>query len=42
MQELHVIAAGSLLRVALRTEGISFPVGKVDRLEMYPMRMQHL
>lgn len=35
--ELHVIAAGSLLGVALRTEGISFPVGKVERLEMYPM-----
>lgn len=40
MQGLHVIAAGSLLGVALRTEGISFPVGKVDRLEMYPMNFE--
>lgn len=38
--ELHVIAAGSLLGVALRKEGISFPVGKVDRLEMYPMSFE--
>jgi len=40
MQELHVIAAGSLLGVALRKEGISFPVGKVDRIEMYPMSFE--
>lgn len=38
--ELHLIAAGSLLGVALRTEGISFPVGKVDRMEMYPMTFE--
>ena len=38
--ELHVIAAGSLLGVALRKEGISFPVGKVDRLDMYPMTFE--
>ena len=37
MPELHIIAAGSLLGVALREEGVSFPVGKVDRIEMYPM-----
>ena len=37
MPELHVIGAGSLLGVALNKEGISFPVGKVDRLQMYPM-----
>ena len=37
MPELHLIAAGSLLGVAIRSEDISFPVGKVDRLEMYPM-----
>lgn len=37
MKGLHLIAAGSLLDVALRKEGISFPVGKLDRLEMYPM-----
>ena len=40
MPELHLIAAGSLLGVALRKEGISFPVGKVDRLEMYPMSFE--
>ncbi|MBR1702965.1 MAG: ATP-binding protein [Lachnospiraceae bacterium] len=40
MPELHIIAAGSLLGVALREEGISFPVGKVDRLEMYPMSFE--
>ena len=38
--ELHLIAAVSLLGVALRNEGISFPVGKVDRLEMYPMSFE--
>lgn len=37
MAELHLITAGSLLGVALKNERISFPVGKVDRLEMYPM-----
>lgn len=40
MPGLHVIAAGSLLGVALRKEGISFPVGKVDRIEMYPMSFE--
>ena len=40
MPELHLIAAGSLLGVALRKEGISFPVGKVDRMEMYPMSFE--
>lgn len=40
MPELHLISAGSLLGVALREEGISFPVGKVDRLEMYPMSFE--
>lgn len=40
MPELHVIAAGSLLGVALRNEGVSFPVGKVDRIEMYPMSFE--
>lgn len=36
-RELHVIAAGSLLGVALKNKDISFPVGKVDRLQMFPM-----
>ena len=40
MPELHLIAAGSLLGVALRAEGISFPVGKVERIEMYPMSFE--
>ena len=31
---------GSLLGVALRDEGISFPVGKVDRIDMYPMSFE--
>ncbi|MGM9529222.1 MAG: ATP-binding protein [Phascolarctobacterium sp.] len=37
MPELHVVCAGSLLGVALKRNNISFPVGKVDRLKMYPM-----
>lgn len=36
-RELHIICAGSLLGVAVKRERISFPVGKVDRLRMYPM-----
>ena len=40
MPELHIVAAGSLLGVALRKEGISFPVGKVDRIEMFPMSFE--
>lgn len=36
-RELHIICAGSLLGVSLRRDRISFPVGKVDRLRMYPM-----
>lgn len=34
--EYHIIAAGSLLGVALH-EGTSFPVGKVDFCELYPL-----
>ena len=37
MRELHLICAGSLLGVALKREQISFPVGKVNRLQLYPM-----
>lgn len=40
MPELHIVAAGSLLGVALRENGISFPVGKVDRIDMYPMSFE--
>lgn len=35
--EYHIIAAGSLLGVALNREKYSFPVGKVDILTMYPL-----
>ena len=34
---LYIVTAGSLLGVALRKEQISFPVGKVNRLQMYPL-----
>lgn len=33
----HVIAAGSLLGVALNREKFSFPVGKVDMITLYPL-----
>ena len=36
-RELHIACAGSLLGVALKQENISFPVGKVNRMQMYPM-----
>ena len=36
-RELHIICAGSLLGVSIKREHISFPVGKIDRLLMYPM-----
>lgn len=35
--DYHIIAAGSLLGVALKREQYSFPVGKVDMLTMYPL-----
>ncbi len=37
MRDLHVVCAGSLLGVALKKEQVSFPVGKVNRLQLYPM-----
>lgn len=37
MPELHVVCAGSLLGVAIKREKISFPVGKINRLRLYPM-----
>lgn len=36
-RELHIICAGSLLGVSIKREHVSFPVGKVDRLQMFPM-----
>jgi len=35
--QYHIVAAGSLLGVAVNREKYSFPVGKVDELQMYPM-----
>jgi len=35
--EYHIIAAGSLLGVAINRENYSFPVGKVDEMTMFPM-----
>ena len=36
-RDYHVIAAGSLLGIAVNRNENSFPVGKVDRLTMYPL-----
>jgi predicted AAA+ superfamily ATPase len=35
--EYHVIAAGSLLGIAINRENYSFPVGKVQMMSMYPL-----
>ncbi len=40
MKELHIICAGSLLGVSIKRESVSFPVGKVDRLQMYPLSFE--
>lgn len=37
MRKLHVVCAGSLLEVALKRNQVSFPVGKLNRLQLYPM-----
>ena len=37
MRNLHLICAGSLLGVAIKKQQLSFPVGKVNRLELHPM-----
>ena len=37
MRELHILCAGSLLGVALQRQNISFPVGKVEHLPMFPL-----
>ncbi|VGO21868.1 ATP-binding protein [Pontiella sulfatireligans] len=37
---LHVVAAGSLLEIALQREHISFPVGRVEFRYMYPMNFE--
>ncbi len=35
--EYHIIAAGSLLGIAINRENYSFPVGKVQIINMYPL-----
>ena len=37
LPELHLVCAGSFHGVALKQENISFPVGKVNRMQLYPM-----
>lgn len=37
---LHIICAGSLLGVEINRNNLSFPVGKVDRLQMFPLDFQ--
>lgn len=37
--EYHVMAAGSLLGIAIH-EGISYPVGKVDEMNIYPLSFE--
>jgi len=37
MPNLHVIAAGSLLEVKIKLEGLSIPVGRVEYCYMYPV-----
>lgn len=39
MRQFHILAAGSLLGVALH-EGTSFLVGKVDFIDLYPLNFQ--
>ena len=38
--EYHIIAAGSLLGLAINRGKFSFPVGKVDMITMYPMSFE--
>ena len=40
MPALHVACAGSLLGVAIKRENFSFPVGKVNRMKMFPMNFR--
>lgn len=40
MTHLHVVAAGSLLDVLLKTQSLSFPVGRVEYLYMYPLNFR--
>jgi predicted AAA+ superfamily ATPase len=38
--QYHIVAAGSLLGVAINRDKYSFPVGKVDELPMFPMDLE--
>ncbi len=38
--QYHIIAAGSLLGVSVNRESVSFPVGKIDGLTMYPLNFR--
>ncbi len=40
MRQLHLICAGSFLGVAIKSENISFPVGKINRMHLYPMNFR--
>ncbi len=40
MREFSIVCAGSLLGVAIKQENVSFPVGKVDRIRMFPMSFE--
>ena len=35
--EFHIVAAGSLLGVAINRQNYSFPVGKVETITLYPL-----
>ncbi len=37
LPEIHVVAAGSLLEIALHDQHISFPVGRVEQHFLYPL-----
>jgi len=37
LPEIHVVAAGSLLEIALHEKHISFPVGRVEQYFLYPL-----
>lgn len=37
LRELHIVCAGALLGVSVKRDNVSFPVGKVNRMQMYPM-----
>ena len=40
MKEIYVIAAGSLLEILLERQHLSFPVGRVEFLYMYPLSFE--